>query len=137
MIALYKKTENTWFKLPQKLRFLLVGGFNTVTSYLIFAGLYFLLDGNYVPTAIIQYIISVNISILTMRYYVFRSKGNFTKEYLKACIVYIYMLGFNLAWLYVFVDTLHINALISQAVYLVISTITTYILHKYFSFRKK
>ena len=29
-IKLYLWAENIWFKLPQKLRFLLVGGFNTV-----------------------------------------------------------------------------------------------------------
>ena len=34
---LYLWAENIWFKLPQKLRFLLVGGFNTVFAYSILA----------------------------------------------------------------------------------------------------
>ena len=36
-IKLYLWAENIWFKLPQKLRFLLVGGFNTVFAYSILA----------------------------------------------------------------------------------------------------
>ena len=138
MFALYKKTEAIWFaKLPQKVRFLLVGGFNTVAAYLIFLSLYFLTGNRYVVSVVLQYIISINISIVTMRYYVFRSHGNFTAEYLKAGMVYVYMLGFNLLWLYVFIDLLEINALISQAAYLTVSTAMTYIFHKYFSFKKK
>ena len=36
MIKLYRKIENRWFGLPQKIRFLLVGGFNTFLAYLLF-----------------------------------------------------------------------------------------------------
>ena len=33
IIKLYFEIENIWFKLPEKLRYLLVGGFNTVFAY--------------------------------------------------------------------------------------------------------
>lgn len=138
IIKLYKLIETFWFeKLPQKLRFLLVGGFNTLSAYLIFTGLYFLFNHNYVMTVVVQYFITINISIVTMRYYVFQSHGNFVKEYLKAAVVYIYLLGFNLVWLYLFVDVFAINGLLSQFLYLFVSTVLTYILHKYFSFNQK
>ena len=38
--GIYKKVENIWFKLNQKIRFLLVGGFNTVFAYVVFALLF-------------------------------------------------------------------------------------------------
>lgn len=138
MIKLYKMLEEIWFKwIPQKLRYLLVGGFNTVTAYLIFVLLYLLLNGQYMLSVILQNIISINISVFTMRYYVFQSRGDIMKEYLKASGVYVYLIGFNLAWLYVFVTTLEVNALVAQACYLVVSVTMTYFLHKYFSFSKK
>lgn len=138
MIKLYRWLEKIWFqKIPQKLRFLLVGGFNTVASYLLFTGLYFLLNRQYILSVVLQYILSINISIVTMRYYVFQSHGSFIKEYLKAASVYAYLLVFNTAWLFVFIDAWHVNALVSQAGYLLVSTILTYLCHKHFSFKEK
>lgn len=137
MLSWYAKLERFWFeKLPQKLRFLLVGGMNTFLAYLIFSALYFLLDRRYGLAVTLQYVLSINISILTMRYYVFRSHGPFLKEYAKAAGVYAYMLLFNFLWLWVFVETLKVHALLSQALYLTVSTVITFFLHKYFSFRK-
>lgn len=136
MIELYKKIERIWFKLNQKIRFLLVGGFNTVFAYAVFVGLYQLAGLNYNLALILQYFITVNVSILTMRYYVFQSKGNLKAEYAKACTVYVGMYFFNAFALNFFVIVLNLGPVIGQAMYLVISTIITYILHKYFSFKK-
>ena len=137
MIKLYFLLEKIWFNhIGQKIRFLLVGGFNTVVAYLIFTALYFLTGHRYLISVIIQCTISINISIITMRYYVFRSHGRFLKEYCKAAGFYAYMLFFNMAWLFIFIETLHIHALISQALYLCVSTVLTFLCHKYFSFRQ-
>ncbi len=137
MIELYKKIEKIWFKLNQKLRFLLVGGFNTVFAYGVFAALFELAKIPYNPALILQYFITVNISFITMRYYVFQSHGNIKAEYVKAWTVYIGMYFFNAFALNLFVRVLGLYPLIGQAAYLVISTILTYLLHKYFSFREK
>ena len=137
MIRLYRKIEEFWFsKIPQKIRFLLVGGFNTAAAYAIFAACFVLSGERYLMSLIIQYALSINISILTMRYYAFRSKGPFLSEYAKAAGVYVYLLLFNMLWLHIFIDTLEMNAFVSQALYLIISTLMTYVMHKYFSFRK-
>lgn len=137
LIELYKKVEGFWFKVGQKLRFLLVGGFNTVFAYAVFAFLFALLGLPYLWALTIQYFITVNVSILTMRYYVFRSQGNFLKEYGKAWTVYIGMWLFNSAGLTVLIEWCGINELKAQALYITIATIMTYLLHKYFSFHKK
>ncbi len=149
-IKLYLWAENIWFKLPQKLRFLLVGGFNTVFAYSILAVLIWLFSGvnrrlflNYPPVIVanfalfVQYIITINISFLTMRYYVFQSHGEWQKELAKAWSVYIFLYMINspiLSFLMVFVG---LSPLVSQALYLTFSTIATFILHKYYSFRKR
>lgn len=137
MIELYKKIEQIWFKINQKIRFLLVGGFNTVFAYGVFVGLYQLAGLNYNLALITQYFITVNVSIFTMRYYVFQSHGNLKTEYVKAGSVYVGMYFFNAFALNFFVIVLNLGPVIGQALYLVVSTIITYILHKYFSFRNK
>ena len=83
MIKLYRKIENRWFGLPQKIRFLLVGGFNTFLAYLLFVLFVAILQIPYRLSLIIQYVLTVNISIFSMRYYVFRSGGNLKDEYFR------------------------------------------------------
>ncbi len=134
--GLYKKIENWWFSLNQKIRFLLVGGFNTVFAYGVFA-LLFAIGLPYLIALIVQYFITINVSILTMRYYVFKSEGDFWNEYCKAWSVYVFMFLFNSIALSFLVEICHIQELYAQAIYLTVSTILTYILHKYFSFLHK
>ncbi len=135
--GIYKKIENFWFKINQKIRFLLVGGFNTVFAYGVFAFLFAFIQLPYMWALIVQYFITINVSILTMRYYVFRSEGNFLTEYCKAWSVYILMFIFNSVVLSFLVEICNIAELYAQALYLTVSTILTYVLHKYFSFLRK
>lgn len=136
-LNVYFKLEKWWFSLPQKLRFLLVGGFNTVFAYGVFAFFAGLIGLPYLLALIIQYFITVNVSIFTMRYYVFQSRENIIREYAKAWLVYIGMFAFNSLALAFFVEICGLGELIGQAIYVTISTVLTYILHKYFSFCKK
>ncbi|MBR1825584.1 MAG: GtrA family protein [Alphaproteobacteria bacterium] len=150
IIKLYLWAENLWFTFPEKLRFLLVGGFNTVLAWSILATLDWSfgkinaaadwnLPSIWVANAalIVQYIITINISFMTMRYYVFRSHGNIFKEWIKAWSVYIFIYLINapsmsfLMWLF------NLKAWQAQGIYLVFSTIITFILHKYYSFRQE
>mgnify|MGYP006916167850 CR=1 FL=1 len=105
---LYLWAENLWFTFPEKLRFLLVGGFNTVLAYGVLNALdwcfgkiniayNFGFANEVVANAalLIQYIITINISVATMRYYVFRSHGDWRKEFAKAWSVYVFLYLIN------------------------------------------
>ena len=141
----YLWSENIWFKFPQKLRFLLVGGFNTVFAYAVFFALYWLFitlniwDFDKIVISnvalVVQYFITINLSFVTMRYYVFQSHENQKKELLKAWSVYVGLLFIN-APVISFLIWLGIHPLLAQALYLTFSTIITFLLHKYYSFRK-
>ncbi|MDR1476924.1 MAG: GtrA family protein [Rickettsiales bacterium] len=134
MIELYRKIEGFWFaRVPQKLRYLLVGGFNTCAAYAIFASLYMWIGGHAAAVSI-QYAVSINISVATMRYYVFRGRGSFWYEYRRAVGVYLVMLGFNYLWIWAARGA--IPALLSQALYIIVETVAVYFLHKNFSFRE-
>lgn len=150
VIKLYLWAENIWFKLPQKLRFLLVGGFNTVFAYAVLALLLWLFEGlnkkfnlNFLPVFVanfslfVQYVITINVSFATMRYYVFQSHGNWKQEFLKAFSVYMFLYLINSPILSFLMVVVGLPPLWAQALYLLFSTIATFILHKYYSFRKR
>lgn len=136
MIRLYHVLENIWFGWPQKLRFLLAGGFNTVFSYGLFVLMVAAIGIPYKIAIAAGYIISTNVSIFTMRYYVFRSKGSLKKEYAKAWGVYLTTMLINYAAMYAMVDLGAVNELLAQGIYTVLITVFTYLMHKYFSFAK-
>lgn len=136
MLAFYNALENIWFKLPQKLRYLLVGGFNTVFGYLLFVLMVSVLGWSYKIALVTGYIIATNVAIFTMRYYVFRSSGRFKQEYAKAWGVYLSTILINYAAMYIMVDFYGMNELFAQACYTVFSVIFTYLMHKHFSFAK-
>jgi putative flippase GtrA len=146
---LYLWAENLWFSFPEKLRFLLVGGFNTVFAWSVLAGLDWSLNklntatGWNFPTIwvanaalIVQYLITINFSFITMRYYVFRSHGNILKEWAKAWSVYISIYLINAPSMSFLMWAFDLQAWQAQGIYLIFSTIITFILHKYYSFKQ-
>jgi putative flippase GtrA len=82
----------------------------------------------------LQYAISINISIATMRHYAFRSRGPIRREYARAWSVYLGMMALNWAWLEISAGLSGLNALPAQAAFVAANTIITYLLHKHFSF---
>ena len=153
IVATYRKLESNWFKLNQKIRFLLVGGFNTALSFLIYYGFLYVTSGKEQLSLFLMNLININISIATMRYYVFQSHGNFYKEYAKAFSSYIVLYFVNIALLAFFVRVIRIrqtlsadsflqevpnlNKAIAQFCCICIITVITFFVHKYFSFRKE
>lgn len=133
MIILWNKILQFWFRFPQTLRFLLVGGFDTLVAFLSYSFLIYL-GLHYSLTLIVNYIFSVSLSIFNMRFFVYRSNGKFVKEYSKGWLTYLSSLSFNYIFLFVFVDFFHIGEIKSQAIYTVLATLYIYFMHKYFTF---
>ncbi len=150
IIKLYLWAENIWFRFSEKFRYLLVGGFNTVLAYSLLNALDWLFGNvnekyqfGFAPEAVanaallLQYVITINISVATMRYYVFRSTGNWKKEFAKAWSVYIFLYLINAPIMTFLMVFFGLKTWAAQGIYLIFSTIVTFVLHKYFSFRKK
>ncbi|MBQ9235528.1 MAG: GtrA family protein [Alphaproteobacteria bacterium] len=133
MIKLYRQLEGYWFSLPEKIRFILVGGFNTVVSYFLFLGLNWL--WGYKTALWLTYAIAVNLSIFTMRYYVFSSRGNLLEQYIKALSTYVVTIIGNFAFLHWAVEAGLWPVWLAQALYTAISTLGLYLLHKYVNFK--
>jgi putative flippase GtrA len=87
-----------WQSSWQFVRYVVVGGWNTVFGYCAFAGIYYLLHRYAVPAAnvywqvtaaqIVSIPINLTCSYLCYKIFVFRTKGNYLREWLKSIAVY-------------------------------------------------
>ena len=106
-----------WFNLSDKIRFLIVGGFNAGVSYLIYSAFCIILGEHAYQIALaLAWIISSVVSFTTQKFFVFRAKGNWMKEYLKCCTTWVFSYMINAGLLEIIVKVLHINVFIAQII---------------------
>lgn len=126
-----------WFKINQKIRFLMVGGFNTLFSFMLYTLGVMYFEYGYGIILSVVYFISVNLSIFSMRSLVFRGQGALLYEYIKAWGVYLLMLLFNYVCLWIMVEQIELGEIISQLIYTILSTIFIFYLHRELTFSHK
>ncbi len=132
------KLYNSWCKIPDKIRFLLVGGYNAVFSYIIYAiAVHFLGEAHYQICVALQWIISSVFSFVNQKVFVFCTKGHWIKEYFKCCTTWIVSYFCNAIMLEFFVRFLIKNVYIAQIISIFLASIVTYVLFKYFAFKHK
>ena len=138
-ITLFWKIWNLWFRLSDKIRFLLVGGFNATIQYLIYACLlYFWSEEKYQTALILSWVISSISSFATQKIFVFCTKGklfDWVKEYAKCVGVWIVSYSINAIILGILVNFADMNAYLAQIAAITCTTVTSYILFKYFAFK--
>ena len=127
-----------WFKIDDKIRFILVGGFNFLVSYLIYSFFCIALGtGQYQIALALAWALSSIVSFSTQKLLVFKGGENWLKEYLKCCGTWFVSYLINALSLEIFVKYLHINVFISQILATIICAIFTYCLFKMFAFKTK
>jgi putative flippase GtrA len=123
----------------EKILYLIVGGCNTLVGYSIGVGLYEAFGGNVsiVWIGVTSNILSITFSFLSYKILVFRTKGKWLSEYIKAFLVYggIALLGVSSLWF--FVDKMKISIWYSQALVMGVTVIISYIGHSRFTFRRR
>jgi len=118
----------------QPIRFLFVGGLNTLVGYGIYALLIYI-GVNYLVANTISTIIGIAHSYLWNRFFTFKSKNKALKEITKFISVYAVSYLIGMCTLFIFKDKLNISAYIAGLINLVITTLISYFGHKYISFR--
>lgn len=127
---------HNWCKIPDKIRFLIIGAVNAGISYLIFVLALFLIgDKYYQICAALQWIISSFFSFTNQKLFVFCTKGNWIKEYLKCCTTWLVSYLLNVLILEVFVKYISLNVYIAQFLSIFAVSVVTYVLFKYFAFK--
>ncbi len=123
----------------QKLRYLVVGGVNTVVGYGISVGAYQQLVGSLhiFVIGILANIVAITFSFLTYKTLVFRSNGHWLQEYLKAYVVYGGVAVFGIFLLWLFVNKIGLSIWIAQGLVTMLTVAVSYIGHKRYTFSKK
>jgi len=122
----------------RQLRYLVVGAWNTVAGYGIFALLYLAVGEriDYMVIAVVSHILAVTQSFVMQRRIVFRSQSNAWAEYLRFHIAHLGSLGLGLILLPLFVEVTGLDPLIAQAIATAIVVFASYFVHRHFTFRK-
>lgn len=139
LIKLFWTIWNLWFKLSDKIRFLLVGGFNACVQYALYALIIWLWDEQHYQVALIlSWIISTLSSFTTQKVFVFCTRGklkDWLKEYIKCLGVWVFAYIINAVILELLVNMVGLNPYIAQIVAIACTTVTSYIMMKYFAFK--
>ena len=137
LIRIFYRLWNFWLRLPEQLRFVLIGGFNTLAAYLIFM-LCLLLwgEGRYQVCLAAAWVLSSFLSFSLMKIFVFCSTGGWCAEYVKCAASWVMSYAVNALVLELAVAGWQWNVCMAQAFPVVIYTCVTYLLFKYFAFRR-
>ncbi len=118
--------------------YLVVGGWNTLFTYLTFSLLYYLLHTSVYPSLILalSYVISSINGFISFRYLVFKPVRHPVHEYLRYQAVYLPILAINMLVLPLALRYSSLNAYVIQALFAVFAVVTSYLGNKYFTFRR-
>jgi putative flippase GtrA len=123
---------------PLQARFIMIGGLNTLIGYLVVTCVYTLFSErlSFLMIGIISNIVAITIGFTLQKFFVFQTKGNWLKQYLRSYITYgaVGIIGFALLW--IFLNIFQINVWISQAIIMVLITGISFIGHKKITFRQ-
>ncbi len=123
----------------QFVRYLLVGGWNTVFGMAVYAGLYRWLGehAHYLVLLVPSNILAVTNAYVCYKLFVFKTRGNILREYFRCYAVYGGILLAGAALMFVLVDRLGMPPTAANCVCILITTLVSYFAHRNFSFAKQ
>jgi len=128
-LELYKKNK-------QVINYLIVGGLTTLVSITSFA-LFELIIDNYIVNTILSWCVAVLFAYVTNRIFVFESRKNkILPEFIKFISCRLLTLGSEVLVMYILVDLIGINEMISKILVQFIVVVLNYILSKIIVFKK-
>jgi putative flippase GtrA len=122
----------------QFVRYLLVGGWNTVFGMAVYAGLYSWLGQrtHYLVLLIPSNILAITNAYVCYKLLVFKTHGNILREYLRCYVVYGGMMLIGAALLFVLVEWLRMPPVAANCACIAVTTVVSYLAHRNFSFRR-
>lgn len=131
IIGLYKKYEEI-------INYLIVGGMTTLVSIVIYALCTKCFNINYMIANIISWVISVLFAYITNRIFVFKSKSeNIILEIYQFFKYRIFSFLIEIFLMYVFVELINIDDMISKVIVQIIVIVLNYVFSKLFVFKKE
>lgn len=120
----------------QQLRFLVVGGWNTVFGYGMFVLLYGLLHDHvhYLVIGFAAHAVAAINAFVAHRLLVFRSRGPWLAEFLRFNVSLTFVLCCGLAALWLLVSVTHLGPVLAQGLVTIGTLCISYVVHRRFSF---
>lgn len=112
------------------IKFVIVGGINTLNYYIVYLLLLKLLDINYLVSHLAGFIVSFIISYYLNCYFVYKVRPTL-KKFLSFPLTQVINMGMQTLLLYIFVQWLHFPSEIAPFVGLIITIPITFILSKW------
>lgn len=118
-------------------RFLIAGGWNTAFGYVSLALLYYMFSDkiHYLFLMVFAAILSITNAYICHKFFVFKTKGNYVKEYLRYYAVYSVPIGMGFVFFPFCIEILKMNFYVTQALLTFVTIIISYFGHKHISFR--
>jgi len=124
----------------EKVRFVLVGGTNTVVGYGLFVVFELTIGRSlgYLVSLYLSYLIAVALAFVLHRRFTFRvsGTGNALLDFVRFAGVYVVTLLINTAALPLLVELVGLVPVVAQAIVVVVTTVVSYFGHRFFSFRR-
>jgi len=120
----------------EKIKYLIVGVWNTLIGYLTFIILFYLFHErfNYLIILVLSNIIGITNSYLSYKFIVFKTRGHFISEYFRFYLIYGAAFLANMILMPFFVEVVGMKPIPAQGVILFFSLVFSYVGHKYYSF---
>lgn len=134
------KIKEIFFKYKEQILYVLFGAFTTVVNIVTFAVCADMLHvGTYVSN-LIAWILSVAFAYITNKIWVFESHTTDFKGVMREVISFvgarILTLGMDMVIMYIGIDIMHINQLITKILANIVVIVANYIFSKLFIFKK-
>ena len=120
-----------------KLRFLMVGGLNTLIGIICFPLMYYLLpflQSYYLILMLLSQVFCISFSYITNKYLVFKTKQVSLREYLRFTFFYNFVFLINLGVLPLLVKYQHLNPAIVQLCINIFIAVASYFWHTHITF---
>lgn len=119
------------------IRFLIAGGWNTAFAYILLAVLYYFFSNevHYMFILVFCTIVNVTNAYIIHKFFVFKTKGNYIREYIRYYLVYSVPIGLGFISFPLCIEILKMNFYITQALLTFVTVIISYFGHKHVSFR--
>jgi putative flippase GtrA len=121
-----------------RLRYLAVGGVNTAFGYCASLALYYGLRQwlHLIVIALIGNVICISFSFLTYKILVFKTQGQWLREYFRCYLVYGASMILGIALLWLMVDFLAVPFWLAQGLLLCCTICLSYLGHSRYSFKR-
>jgi putative flippase GtrA len=135
--AIHPHLRTLYARHGNKLRYLLVGVWNTIFFVALFNAVLFLTGpAYYLPVFWGAWVVGVAQSTIAIKYLAFRSPGPLRHQLWKGYLVYAPVQALASLLLWLGVEVAHLSPRLVQLALIVLQTILTYLGHKYFTFRR-